>query len=493
MENKYSEFGTIVNIDNGMPYHLARTLNGDWSDIVNKAKNHIECYRDSGITDLVFAIFCQSSVTDSKIFTKLGDNYNRKIENGKTVDYTDTEYIAFTHKFDEIGLNIFDLWIKHSWEMGIRPWISFRMNDAHYVDADTSFLRSDFFYEAKANGWLIGNERYGGCASCFDYAVPEVRAKMLAYIKEQLFQFDVYGFELDFMRNPSCFDFINNPECYKIMNQFMEEVKLISKEAEEHWGHELKIMVRLCRNIEHNKKYGFDIKYWAEKSLVDVVVPTAFWATSDTDMPIKDWVELLNPYGVKVCAGLEGFIFKPLIHQSIETMKAQIVQYKYQGASQIYLFNFFGYDIYYTTENTPYFWKLCSDLNLAKQGERRYVMTRQDDLFDAFDDIWKPLPCDINEEKTFELHTGYIANDEKVTLYLDVDDVNSVDVYFNNIPATLIGKGEDSFAENDNEYSKENIMAYIVQQDKNCEATQILTIKAKNKTTVRYIELKVEK
>ena len=36
-------------------------------------------------------------------------------------------------------------------------------------------------------------------------------------------------------------------------------------------------------------------------------------------------------------------------------------------------------------------------------------------------------------------------------------------------------------------------MAYIVQQDKNCEATQILTIKAKNKTTVRYIELKVEK
>ena len=96
-------------------------------------------------------------------------------------------------------------------------------------------------------------------------------------------------------------------------------------------------------------------------------------------------------------------------------------------------------------------------------------------------------------EKTFELHTGYIANDEKVTLYLDVDDVNSVDVYFNNIPATLIGKGEDSFAENDNEYSKENIMAYIVQQDKNCEATQILTIKAKNKTTVRYIELKVEK
>ncbi len=175
-------------------------------------------------------------------------------------------------------------------------------------------------------------------------------------------------------------------------------------------------------------------------------------------------------------------------------MKAQTVQYYYQGASQMYLFNFFGYDEAYAKEYTPLLWKVCSSPELAKEGERRYVMTYQDDIFGFYDNIWKPLPAEIDGEKTYEIHTGFVADDEEILLYLDVDDEEAIDVFFNNSPADLTEKEAPSFIEEaDSELGDCNIVAYKVKKAIDREASQILTIKAKNKTTVRYIELKTKR
>lgn len=69
-----------------------------------------------------------------------------------------------------------ELWIAHCKEIGINPWISFRMGDCHCPDDETSFLRSDFFYTAKKNGWILGDD-YGYFKNCLNYTRPEYTAK----------------------------------------------------------------------------------------------------------------------------------------------------------------------------------------------------------------------------------------------------------------------------------------------------------------------------
>ena len=488
--------GTIVNIDANLSWFFMSSLDEDYVNLEEKAKEYIELYRDSGITDLLFCIFEQSSITRTQVLTTRGDNYFKTEENGVPVDYVNLDRIALLHKLDELGVDLMGLWLRHTKEMGIHPWITIRMNDAHFHGGETAFLRGDLYYEAMEKGWFIGPEKYGSYfGTCFNYAVPEIRRRMLDYIREQLDRYDVDGLELDFQREMMCFDVLNQPDCCNIMNGFISNVRTILRDAEEKWGHPISLMIRLARDPDQCKAMGFDALYWAEHGLVDAVVPAPRWGTTDSDMPIARWVELMEPYGVKVYAGLEINVLRAdgISRTTLEISKAHTVQYSDQGSDKIYLHNFFSEaDAHVNGTPLKKIWQVCADPDLAAKGERRYVVTRQDDSFCDIHNAdlprgWKPLPQEVNGEFTFEIKTGPVNTGDVVTLYVGADGEYTVSV--NGIPAEVMGAGEDAYVTRSPVLEPGTVTAFRVIPTGS--HTQNVTVRA-HKAMVRYLELKVD-
>ena len=145
---------------------------------------YVDIYAGTQITDVLFCNFCQYSASDTKYWSTYADKYEQTEENGVSVDYRHLYEGIYTFN-KKYGIDSYAVWIKRCREKGLKGWISIRMNDCHCPEEEACFLRSDFFYEAREKGWNIG-EKYGYYTWCFDYAVPQVREKMLGYIAEQL-------------------------------------------------------------------------------------------------------------------------------------------------------------------------------------------------------------------------------------------------------------------------------------------------------------------
>jgi hypothetical protein len=227
--------------------------------------------------------------------------YNRRVENGVNVRYDLYEYKGIYQWYTH-GIDPYDVWFRRCRQQNMEAWLSVRMNDCHGPDEPSYFLRSDFFYEAREKGWMIG-DAHGYYRYCFDYAVPEVRRRMLAYVEEQLDRYDVDGLELDFMREIKCFDYLNCPDAVDIMNDFMRDVHKLTLTAAQKWGHPIKRSVRLPREIDQCLIYGFDPQAWVREGLVEHITVTPRWMSCDNDMPIAQWKKTMPQ--AEISAGIE--------------------------------------------------------------------------------------------------------------------------------------------------------------------------------------------
>ncbi len=404
----------------------------------NITKADVEAFLDfysvGNITDILFCIFCQYSATDSKIWSTYADKYLQKKENGITVDYTE-QYKGIYKLNKECGIDPYEVWIKGCRKRNINPWISIRMNDCHFPDEQNSFLRSDFYYEAEEKGWMIG-EKYEYFRKNFDYAVPEVRQKMLDYIKEQLERYDVYGVELDFMREIFCFDYIDedNEKIVNIMNDFIRSVKEIVKMAEKNYGHEIKIAERLTRDIDQSRKFGFDARTWAAEKLVDIIIPSPRWEHSDSMIPVNIWKKELP--GVKIIPCIE--MLAATRHGGLAFMTAEMVRgiaggFYSDGADNIYLYNFFGQ---FLPEESIEIYKTCISAEEIAKHSTRYLVLGQEDAtsparFDPSSDMkpYKPLPIELcGDYKEIVISTAEISDDTEATLIFGITSGNAEDV-----------------------------------------------------------------
>lgn len=376
--------------------------------------SYMDQYADTGVTDILIDIFCQYSATDSAVWSTYADKYLQKTENGVDVDYTD-KYKGI-YKFNKVhGIDPHTVWFKRCRELGINPWISVRMNDCHCPEDTACFLRSEFFYEAREKGLMVG-DKYGYFRYCYDYAHEEVRQKMLDYIEEQINRYDVYGIELDFQREIVCFDYLNNKNCAEIMNDFMRKTVKIIKNAEKIHGHEIKIAVRVQRDIEQNLIYGFDVKTWDKEKLVDVLIVTPRWESCDSDMPINEWVGTLK--NTEIVAGIETLVSQPhdIAHASPEHVRGMMNKYLQQGSEGTYLFNYFtipwrDYSRCHEVFNT------CTDLETIQSLPMRHALTFQDIAPEGCR-RWKILPAETEKDFEFEITTGKLPAGKNLSLVL---------------------------------------------------------------------------
>jgi uncharacterized lipoprotein YddW (UPF0748 family) len=311
---------------------------------------------------------------------------------------------------DERGLDPYAVWIARCREKKISPWLSMRMNDVHNVDDVDNYIHSSF-WRKHPDYWRVPGGG-GWTDRALDYGIPEVREHAMAFVRELLERYDPDGLELDWMRFGYHFRPGKETEGAAILNQFMREVRSLTKQWSVKRGHPIKLGARVPTLPDAARGLGMDGVTWVREGLVDMLVPTPFWATTDFDIPIELWRERIGSAAKKVvlAAGAEILVraypaAKP-IEEDITSTRGFAAACLHRGADSIYLFNYMD-PAPMTGGKEAYRTLLQEGLSLktVTQKPRRHVVTYRDTVAPGMSsDVM--LPVDGFKGGTFRIYLG---------------------------------------------------------------------------------------
>lgn len=340
-------------------------------------REYIRKLEGTTVTDFVFNVNAQLSYSPSELWMTAEEKYNTTEEKGHPVNFKDSFYKVWYDIFVLQKLDMYSIWIEELKGININPWISFRINDTHDNHIEYGGIRrAPFFEGARRRGITRTNhrEKVGYYDDCLDFKHEEVRRYNLDYIREQLNRYDVYGVEIDYMREPYICSPGEEDLCREIMHGFFSEIKGIIADAEERYSHKIKLSVRCFRDAAATFDAGLDIFRLIREGLIDLVIPTPRYHTCDSDMPIYEWRRIFENDSVKIAAGCD-ILYRSCkddaIHVNHETLCALAMQYQTNGADYIYLFNHTyldDFDVY----------DYLGDTERLATKERRHIVSYQD-------------------------------------------------------------------------------------------------------------------
>jgi hypothetical protein len=377
------KLGLVVNEDNS---HYFGLRSADKMDLP-----HLQAFVDQYAGTQVSHLFlCPNSMRTSyrsKVWDNIWDLGKQQIKGDIEEDAKFHHlWVDNAKLLDEKGLNPYVIWIDRCRQKGISPWISMRMNDTHCVDDETCFLHSRFWLEHPEYRRVPGSD-WDWIGRSFDYGHKEVREYHMKLVREYLELFDMDGLELDWMRFAFHFKPGHEQEGSEILTEFMREVRELTKLWSGRRGHPIKLGVRVPSRPMAARGLGMDGVRWAKEGLIDLLVPTAFWATTDTDMPIELWRELLGSAAenITLAAGQE-ILLRPFPSpqqrfSDLESLRGFVAAMLDRGADQIYLYNYM--DECTTIEVLTHYPQIineCGRLDTVLDKPRRHVITYPDTM-----------------------------------------------------------------------------------------------------------------
>ena len=78
----------LLNFDEDCEAFFINSLHGEYEDLAQKACTYLEKHYKGNVGDILFNVFCQSSLTPSRVFTTKVEKYYQTVENGIPVDLT---------------------------------------------------------------------------------------------------------------------------------------------------------------------------------------------------------------------------------------------------------------------------------------------------------------------------------------------------------------------------------------------------------------------
>jgi len=300
-------------------------------------------------------------------------------------------------------------------EKGISPWISIRMNDAHDAPLAESPLHSKFFLEHPEFRRKPGP--VGAWTDvCLDYGRQEVRDHTMALIKEVCSRYDLDGLELDWNRFPLHLKEGEEDLHRDTLTEWMKQVRSVITEAERKWGHRILLVPRVAARPEVAYGIGLDAIEWAKLGIVDHLIVAPFWATTDFNIPVEDWIDRLGGTGFGVTAGLEARVQPypggPTVVNSPDLRRGAALSMLGRGSQGIYLFNYFEIP----ASNAELLSQL--DRKDALLGQPRTYAVTHTDIEVPGDPIPSPLPKTIGKKDSaeFEIPIGPKPSPSEVTL-----------------------------------------------------------------------------
>jgi len=480
MDKKWCKNVLMVNRDPNWYYAIDDT---NAETCRTSLENYFSFY-DGAVTDVCLGLLEQTTINPTQSFHWRGLKYLQKKENGIDVDYSDNKGLRSLYRcYAEYGVDGVQIFIDKMREKGIRPWLALRMNDAHFPDEPTCFLRSDMYYEEKAAGHKIG-EKYGYYGHCFNFKYERYPNAILGYIGELLDKYDFYGLELDFMRGPRCYDYLSDPECYKLMTEYIRKIKARVKEGEKRVGHSIKISIRTLRSPELAMSFGFDIKTLVDEGLVDVVITTPAWNPTESGLPIARWRELLGKDAI-IVAGIETNNYAATVNTPSQS-KAYTAAFYAEGADGIY-YNNHEYD----TERNHGAWAISRE-NCTK-GHREFTVNLQDCVPYQGAPRYKPLPIEFDGTASLPLKVGQVKACDEVKVIvnfigeeapiLSVGDIKNVKA---EVITPYVGKlrtGDDYI------FTPDTPLAYDIS---GIETASPITLEFTGKGTVTFVTIMID-
>jgi hypothetical protein len=166
------------------------------------------------------------------------------------------------------GGDMVRVFVERCKEKRLAPFVSFRMNDSHgheFTDMPVDQIPSWAWHvfspvHVEHPEWRLGADRNDWNTRVLNWKIPEVRSAKFAFIEEIIRQYDIDGFELDYMRHCNFFnqDETSSTERIGIMIEFVESVRAILDEKERVDGRHRWLCARLPAQIACLDALGLD-------------------------------------------------------------------------------------------------------------------------------------------------------------------------------------------------------------------------------------------
>ncbi|MBL8231482.1 MAG: hypothetical protein JNL98_23505 [Bryobacterales bacterium] len=453
----------------------------------------VDQYAGTQVRELILNVNAMRTAFASKVWTPFWKDYDPNGPDDQPL-FASAPERAFARKWvhtawqmQQDGLDHFKIWLRRARQKGLSAWLSIRMNDLHNVDDEKHYLHSDFW---KQNPQLRRVPHRGEMRDkALDFGRQEVRDYTFRLIEEVAQRYDFDGLELDWMRHGYHFAPGQEAEGREHLNALMFRVRKLL-------GRARKIGVRVPPHPESALRMGMDAVTWARNGCADLVVPTNFWRTADTAMPLRLWRQLL-PAGCLLGAGLElglnafpGSVMRngrPFGYNDLKTVRGASAAYLEQGADRIYLFNYM--DSQTAIEDLseyPVLLREVGRLETLQGKSRRHVV--------SYTDTWAPgepvralLPAAMaaGSWRAFRLATGKVANGLRPLVRLGVDAApEGWTVRVNNAVATAIGPQQP-----DDPWPRTAVYGYQVAVEAMRDSETVIEVTAKSAGTVEWVEL----
>ncbi len=312
----------------------------------------------------------------------------------------------------QAGLDPYKVWIDRCRQQGISPWLSMRMNDVHAVNDPKNFMHSSFWRE-HPEFWRVPHDTSGSWTNrALDYSHRQVREYQLAFVGELLERYDTDGLELDWMR----FGYHLTPgrerEQAAVLTEFVREVRSLTRQWAAKRGHRIELGVRVPTHPDAAAGLGMDAIGWARQGLVDRIVPSPFWTSSDFDIPVELWHQRLGPAAdrVSVVPALE-YNSRPwpgaaAVANDLACARGFATSAYHRGAEGIYLFNWMDSQTR-PVAASEYETLLHEGLSpqVVTSAFRRHPVCYRDTVPSGFPNGIQ-LPVDAQAGGTFRIHIG---------------------------------------------------------------------------------------
>jgi hypothetical protein len=190
------------------------------------------------------------------------------------------------------GGDVFDILIEHCRKVGIAPFASLRLNDAHgkeYLHAPKGTVPavigqniSRFYVEHPE--YRLGPDVSKWADHVYNWAEPEVRCRKLAFVRE-LCAYDVDGLELDFMRHLPYFRLAEttSEQRRSIMAEFVRQARRALDETAR-GGRRRWLCVRVPAFLDRYDPNGLEVPAFLAAGVDMVNISTTYYTEQDTDL-----------------------------------------------------------------------------------------------------------------------------------------------------------------------------------------------------------------
>ena len=264
----------------------------------------------------------------------------------------------------EAGIDFEQVKVEEARRLGVDFFFRLGMNDWHHLasEADESNLWSGDFFAERPELW-IGDEGARGWPEKLwnvlrffqDFAHEEVRNLRRDLAIEACERYEVDGFLFDFMRCPGYFKRGAEEAGMPLMTELLAQTRDALRRIGSGRGRSIRFAVRVPNTIGGSERLGLDVRNWVKDGLVDIVVPSSFFA-QDMEEDVGEWVDLVSDTPVQLYPAIEEgyapghtgnfnrWYFQPPVMSpmSNEMLRGIAARHHARGVDGIYTFNFFG-------------------------------------------------------------------------------------------------------------------------------------------------------